>query len=234
MWGVSHDRAPSASAPRADAEHGPVLDEIVPRKRPRAVLLVLHGGQQRSEAPVLRRHASWWRMWLIAQALRGPARAQHWRVCLLRYRVRGWNDASAPAPVADARWALGQVRSKDPGVPVVLVGHSMGGRTACRVADDEAVRGVVALAPWLPAGEPVAALRDRALHVLHGTADRWTSPTTSKAFVERCRGLATEATWTPMAGVGHFMLRRVRRWNAFVEESAQRILRDADAREGAS
>ena len=37
-------------------------------------------------------------------------------------------------------------------MPVVLLGHSMGGRTAVAVADDPSVVGVVALAPWLPAG----------------------------------------------------------------------------------
>ena len=43
-------------------------------------------------------------------------------------------------------------------MPVVVLGHSMGGRTACRVADHDLVRGVVALAPWLPPGESVADL----------------------------------------------------------------------------
>ncbi len=189
-------------------------------------MLVLHGGQQRSTEPVLRRHASWWRMLLIARSLRRTARREGWHVALLRNRVRGWNDPADPAPVRDARWALERLGEQHPRVPVVLVGHSMGGRSACHAADAPAVRGVVGLAPWLPHGEPAGALVGRALHVLHGTADRWTSPQASRDYVERCRSRATEVSWTPMPGVGHFMLRRVRDWNAFVEDSVRRILQE--------
>ena len=53
----------------------------------------------------------------------GPA------VHLLRYRYRGWN-ASAADPVLDTTWALEEIASRHPGGPVVLVGHSMGGRAA--------------------------------------------------------------------------------------------------------
>ena len=102
----------------------------------------------------------------------------------------------------------------------------MGGRTACRVADHPDVLGVVGLAPWLPEGEPVEAMRGRDLHVLHGTADRWTSAAASRAFVHRCREVAREATWTALPGAGHFMFRRVRRWRGFVEDSVRRVLAD--------
>lgn len=40
------------------------------------------------------------------------------------------------------------------------------------------------------------------LRVIHGTRDRW----------------------TPIPGVGHFMLRRVGKWNQFVEDSVSDIL----------
>jgi pimeloyl-ACP methyl ester carboxylesterase len=36
--------------------------------------------------------------------------------------------------VRDARWALGEIHRAHPGVPVVLVGHSMGGFVACLAA----------------------------------------------------------------------------------------------------
>ncbi len=100
----------------------------------------------------------------------------------------------------------------------------MGGRTACRVADEASVSGVVALAPWLPKGEPNATIAGRALRVIHGTRDRWTSARWSKDYVTRSQGLAKSATWTSLPGAGHFMLRRVRDWNRFVEESVSDIL----------
>jgi alpha-beta hydrolase superfamily lysophospholipase len=142
----------------------------------------------------------------------------------VQYRYRGWNSSTDPDPVRDARWALERVQEQHPEVPVVLVGHSMGGRTACRVADHPAVAGVVGLAPWLPAGEPNGSIRGRHLHVMHGTADRWTSAQLSRAYVERSRTIAADATWTELPGVGHFMLRRVGAWNGFVRDSVEKIL----------
>lgn len=205
-------------------ERRPRLDAIHVPARTRAAVLVLHGGQQHSTAPVRNRNASWWRMLLVAKALRPAARRHDLAVHLLQHRVRGWNDDREPSPVPDARWALDRIREAYGDVPVVLVGHSMGGRTASRTADDPSVVGVVGLAPWLPAGEPHRALAGRALHVLHGPQDRWTSAALSREFVERCRPIATETSWTPLPGAGHYMLRQVSAWNGFVEDSTLRIL----------
>ena len=83
-------------------------------------------------------------------------------------------------------------------MPVAIVGHSMGGRTACRVADHDLVRGVVALAPWLPPGEPVAALAGRSLHAAHGRRDHITSAQATRDYVDRARAVATEASFTDM------------------------------------
>lgn len=200
------------------------LDTLVTTTSPRAVVLLLHGGQEHSHGVVRDRHASWWRMLLLGRSLRRFARREDLEVRLLQYRVRGWNDPATPSPVADARSALQRIGEEHPGGPVVLVGHSMGGRTACRVAGDPAVIGVVGLAPWLPQHEPVDALRDRVLHVLHGTADRWTSARWSRDFVERARPIAREATWTALPGAGHFMFRRVPTWRRFVESSVRSAL----------
>jgi pimeloyl-ACP methyl ester carboxylesterase len=131
----------------------------------------------------------------------------------LRYRVRGWNGAEA-SPVADARWALAEVRSRHGDVPVVLVGHSMGGRTALRVGDDPSVVGIVALAPWLPPDEPRVPLTGRRLLVVHGTLDRWTDPLASHAYVEQAAGQGVDAVWVPIEGQGHFMLRTRDRWRS--------------------
>lgn len=213
---------------------GPRLDAYAAPAAPRAVVLVLHGGQERNEEPVRDKHASWWRMASMARSLRPFAAEHDLAVLLLQYRVRGWNGPTDPAPVRDARWALQQVAASHPGLPVVLVGHSMGGRTACHVADDPAVVGVVGLAPWLPEGEPTAALADRHLRVIHGTRDRWTSARWSREYVERCRSLAASATWQSLPGAGHFMFRRPSVWRRFVEDSVSDILDHATSAEGAS
>lgn len=191
-------------------------------RRPRAIVLLLHGGQDHSLEPVRYRHASWWRMALVALSLRRFARHRQISVVLLRYRRRGWNDGTDA--VADARTTLGELRGRAPGVPIVLVGHSMGGRTACAVGGDDSVAGVCALAPWLPAGESIEPIRGRSLHVIHGTADKWTSPALSREYVERCQSIATSSRWQSVEGVGHFMLRRVGEWNAFVADSVAQIL----------
>ena len=185
---------------------------------------MLHGGQQSSTDVVTNRNASWWRMALMARSLRGFAAEHDLSLHLLQYRLRGWNGSADPAPVRDARWALDRLRDQYPGRPVVLVGHSMGGRTACRVADDPGVAGVVALAPWLPEGEPNATITGRHLHVIHGTDDHWTSAQWSREYAERCQPIALSATWIALPGVGHFMFRRLKVWNGFVKSSVLTVL----------
>jgi dienelactone hydrolase len=202
--------------PRLDAYREPAL--------PRAIVLMLHGGQEHSTDDVSNRHASWWRLALMARVLKSFAAQHDLALHLLQYRLRGWNGPTDPAPARDARWALDRLQEEHPGVPVILVGHSMGGRTACRVADDPAVAGVVGLAPWLPEGEPIATIAGRHLHVMHGTRDNWTSARWSRDYVERSRSIALRATWTALPGAGHFMLRRRSVWNGFVRDSILTIL----------
>jgi pimeloyl-ACP methyl ester carboxylesterase len=132
---------------------------------------------------------------------------------MVRYRYRGWNRGEASA-AADAAWALAVIQAERPGLPIVVVGHSMGGRAALRVADDPAVVGVVALAPWVESGDPVAQLAGQRVRILHGSRDRWTSPRASAALASAAEAIGADVRFVDMGPVGHFMIRRRGRWQA--------------------
>jgi dienelactone hydrolase len=186
-----------------------------------AVVLVLHGGRELSSDPVQARQLAVLRMLPFARriARRGAGRVV---VARLRYAIRGWNAADgSPAPVADAEWALGQLTERFPGLPIGLVGHSMGGRTALRVGGHPQVRGIVGLAPWLPAGEPVDQLAGRRVLLMHGTTDRMTSPAGTAAFATRIEAAGASVSLVSVYGEGHAMLRRAQLWH---EMSAQFVL----------
>ncbi len=189
----------------------------------RAVALVLHGGKDHSSAPVTGRSLSWRRAHGLARALNGPLADQAVGVWLLRYRTVGWNRDGADK-IADARWALDRIAAELGEIPVVLVGHSMGGRTACHAADHALVRGVVALAPWLPPADPVEALTGRELHAAHGRRDHITRASDTRAYVERARDVASAASFTDMGARGHYLLRGVHAWNAFTLDRVRRVL----------
>lgn len=187
----------------------------------RALVLALHGGKQASRQPVDGRSASWKRMAALQRAVAPDLHAAGVGTWLLRYRVRGWNGG---APVADARAALAEVRRELGDVPVVLLGHSMGARTAAYVADDPSVVGVVALAPWWLPEDPVDALRGKRVLAAHGRTDKITSARQTRAFLDRADRVAAEVAFRDMGRVGHYMFRRVPAWNAVATEGCLALL----------
>ncbi|MGA8847558.1 MAG: alpha/beta hydrolase family protein [Nocardioides sp.] len=188
---------------------------------PRAVALVLHGGKQSSQQPVDASSASWKRMAAMQRSITPDLRAAGVSTWLLRYSVRGWNGG---APVADARWALDRVRDTFGDVPVVLLGHSMGGRTAAYVADDPSVTGVVALAPWWQADDPVDGLRGKRVAAAHGRSDKITSARMTRAFLKRVEPVAADTEFHDMGRVGHYMFRRIPTWNEFAASRSLALL----------
>jgi len=187
--------------------------QVRPSRGPtRAVAVVLPGGRADSFAPGNPRQLAGRRMLPFARGLSEHPAADGVAVWTVGYRYRGWNGEQM-SPVHDTRWALDEVRREHGDVPVVLVGHSMGGRTAIRVADDASVVGVVALAPWVPDGEPVEQLRGRRLLVAHGSLDRVTSPASSRRLVEAATVLTRDAAYVVVRRDAHPMLLRWPTWH---------------------
>jgi pimeloyl-ACP methyl ester carboxylesterase len=189
---------------------GPEPDDV------RAVALMLHGGAERGPHPIDERSLAFRRTRWMTTTISGRLARSGVRTALLRFELKGWNAGRGPvpSPVADARDALARLRTAVPDLPIVLVGHSMGARTAAWVADQPGVVGMVGLAPWLPADDPVHALADKHLVAAHGRRDRITSARATAAYVRRAEQVAASARFVDMGPLGHYMVAGVRRWNA--------------------
>jgi hypothetical protein len=177
---------------------GPRLSLRRPAGPVRAVVLVLHGGAEHGGERMRPWRAAYLRMVPLARALYRAGARDGVAARLLRNRVRGWNAPDLD-PVRDARWALARIHAEHPGVPVVL-------------ADDPAVVGVVALAPWTPDAEPVDAVRGRAVLIVHGVRDRMTDPAESYSFARRAEPGASRLVRFELSDEGHAMLRRSTVW----------------------
>jgi dienelactone hydrolase len=195
----------------------PVLEQGPANGETLGIALFCHGGTASSvEAP--REWAlSLVRMRAFEQFVHRTTADRGIATAVIRYRVAGWNGEAADA-YADVRWAIGQLREQHGSdVPIVLVGHSMGGRAALRAGGEPQVTAVCALAPWTPPGEPVMHLRDQTVVILHGRADRWVPARLSADFAIRARRSGARVARFTIKG-GHSMLRRSHRWHTFARD----------------
>ncbi|RNL65214.1 alpha/beta hydrolase [Nocardioides marmoriginsengisoli] len=183
--------------------------------RHRGTVLMLHGGAEHGDRPVDHRSLALRRTRSMFEAVSPAFAAAGFAVGLLRFSVKGWQaaDGGTPSPVRDARLAVRDLRQERPDVPIVLLGHSMGARTAAWVADEDGVLGVVGLAPWFPSDDPVEPLTGKRLVAVHGSRDRITSPKATRIFVERAAAVADEARYVELRGRGHYMLAGIAAWN---------------------
>jgi dienelactone hydrolase len=185
-----------------------------------AAVLLAHGGRSESTAPVTSYQPAVLRMIPLAGAIRRalPHDAAGSATVVTRplYRVRGWNGELA-SPVADLNQALDQLGEQFGPIPVVLIGHSMGGRAVMRVAGHPRVIAAAGLAPWLPPGEPVQQLTGRRVLLAHATTDRITRPADTWAFAARAAAVTTVAT-IEVRNSEHAMLRRAPVWHRIATE----------------
>ena len=179
--------------------------------RPRAVVLVLHGGKSRSRRRVRPWQGAVLRMAPFAKVV-AQAGAGQIAVASIRYAVRGWNGAQQ-SPLADTRLALEQIEAKYPGVPIGLLGHSMGGRVALHLADDERVNAIAALAPWVEPRDRPRSHQGLSVLFMHGSLDRMTSPSASLAMANAMARLGADVSYESVTGESHAMLRQASRWH---------------------
>ncbi|MER6465958.1 alpha/beta fold hydrolase [Streptomyces sp. NPDC001288] len=213
-----------------EAGGGALVVRRAPRDRARAAVLVLHGGQENGRRPARPWQPAALRMRPFVSAAASVSSPRDVLVGQVRYRYRGWNDDADP--LQDTLRALDELRGLAGDVSVVLVGHSMGGRAALRAAADPSVRGVLALAPWCPPGDPVDDLSGTRILVLHGDRDRVTEPAESAGYVRRARAAGAQAGMVLLRGGDHAMLRRSQDWHRASAAAIRRLLRPERDLEG--
>jgi predicted esterase len=212
-------RQPPFSTPDADRPdpRSPALEQRTARGETRGIALFCHGGTASSVEPPKERALSLIRMRAFEQFVHSSTADLGVVTALIRYRVAGWNGEAADA-FQDVRWAIGQLREQHgTDVPIVLVGHSMGGRAALRAGSEPSVTAVCALAPWTPPGEPVMPVRDQTVVILHGRGDRWVPAKLSADYAVRARRAGARVARFTIEG-GHSMVRRSLRWHTFARD----------------
>lgn len=161
-------------------------------------MLALHGGAPDSTTATPRFDPGYLRLVLAARAIDARTRG-HLKVALLRNAVRGWNGAEG-SPVLDAEWALERLTTTYPGLPIGLLGHSLGGRVAFAVVTRPEVRSVVALAPWITDVYDGHDFVGKPTLVVHGNSDSVTDADASENLVRRIREAGGEARFESVAG----------------------------------
>ena len=162
------------------------------------MVLALHGGAPRSTVATPSFDPGYLRLVLAARSISARSRGRI-AVVLLRNAVRGWNGA-AGAPVIDADWALDRVAATYPGLPIGLLGHSLGGRTAFALVTRPEVRALVALAPWMSDAYDAHDFLGTPTLIVHGKIDTVTDAEASEDLVRRIRSLGGEARFESVPG----------------------------------
>jgi len=186
---------------------------------------VLHGGAADSTMQVAPLSLAVLRLVPVARAIAReiPTAA----VYRLRFSVRGWNGDGAGV-LGDARWALSEIARRHPDLPIVVVGHSLGGRVAMHVVDAPGVIGAVGLAPWVEPTDPIDQVAGMPLAVIQGTNDRMVPEPSTRAWLRRAEEAGARVDSTLIEGAGHAMLRYFRRWHRLAADGVTSVLASAE------
>lgn len=169
------------------------------------------------------------RMIPIAKRL-AKADPQRLAVYRLLNSTRGWDTGHTP--VDDVHWAIEQLREGfGSGLPVGLVGHSLGGRAAILGGNHSEVRSVVALNPWVYPADGQTDLSGRRVLIVHGTDDRIASPTNAKAAADLLSRTG-DVSFVRVEGGKHAMLRRHRDFDRLAADFTAAALLDDRAPSG--
>jgi pimeloyl-ACP methyl ester carboxylesterase len=183
---------------------------LIGRAAPTASVLVLPGGTDLSYAPFSRTQPAALRMYPFTVSL---AAIPGVVVRQVQYRFYGWNgEQNSPMPYAQA--ALSELLEAHPDVPVVVIGHSMGGRVAAQLAADKRVAGVLALAPWWQHADWRHINDDARVLALHGTADTRTYARRTAKGIRELRERGVDAEFVAIEGGGHALLDHVWTWQS--------------------
>lgn len=196
---------------------------------PQGAVLLLHGGAERGWVPM-----TWWSPSSLRMLPFVPDLHlfTHERVAVVRLKNRwlGWNGDGRTA-LEDARWALDVIRAELPGLPIAIVGHSMGGRVALRLAGEPDVRAVVGLAPWIVEDDPLDIPDAVQLLLMHGSWDRITDPALTARLAASLRDEGKRALFVGVNGI-HSMLFHPGTWHRTTARFVRDVLLDGDVPPG--
>ncbi len=189
---------------------------------PEVLVLVLPGGTDRSYRPFRPWQGSALRMYPFTWSIRLRF-GRSVVVRQVRYRVYGWNGGQA-SPMPYARAQLDELGRAHPGVPIVVIGHSMGGRAGAQLAADPRVVGLLALAPWWQYAD-WCHIHDRVRVVaIHGTADERTYPHRTEKGIGELVARGVDAAFIPVHDGDHAMLDHIGLWQRAALEFVGRFV----------
>ncbi|NMO01863.1 alpha/beta fold hydrolase [Gordonia sp. TBRC 11910] len=195
-------------------------------RRPALSILVLPGGTDFSHRPFSKWQPSALRMYPFTWSLRARFGSRV-HVTQVEYGVYGWNGDQA-SPMVHARAALDALAADNPGAPIVVVGHSMGGRIAAQLAADRRIVGVVALAPWWQFADWREIHGGAKVLAMHGSADKVTYASRTRKGVQELTARGVDATYVDVPGGAHAMLDHINQWQSAPIRFVNEILRQVN------
>lgn len=193
----------------ANAFLAPVRSAV---RAPEVAVLVLPGGTDFSYRPFSPTQGSAVRMYPFTASIQARFGSRV-RVRQAKYRVYGWNGGQA-SPMPFARAALDRLAADYPGIPIVVIGHSMGGRIAAHLGDDPRVTDILALAPWWQFAD-WRQIRDGVrVRAVHGEADTVTRAPRTRKGIDELAARGVDAEYVSVPGGGHPMLDHIGLWHS--------------------